>query len=224
MRGPFEASHDRMSTIVKATVPAEQFALAETFDEVPAVEIDAVRLVTHGTEGVVPLLWAAKVDTGRVAAALEADDTTADVTLVSGRNHDSLFRMRWTAQVRFVTHVLVEEEGAIVSAHGRSDEWTFRVLFPERDAVASTYNTCLANDVDVDIERISHLDSPSSGGFHLTDEQLTTVRAALDSGYYAVPRETTLEELATQLDVSHQALSERLRRGHRTLIENVLRP
>ncbi|MFC7142999.1 helix-turn-helix domain-containing protein [Halosimplex aquaticum] len=62
------------------------------------------------------------------------------------------------------------------------------------------------------------------GGFHLTDEQFTTVKAALDRGYYKVPREATLEELANELDVSHQALSERLRRGHRTLIENVIGP
>lgn len=214
-----------MCTIVKASVPADQFALAETFSTVPDVEFDAVRLVTNGTERVVPLLWATNVDTETVSSAMEADDTTADVRLVSQRNHDSLFRMRWIAQVRFVTHVLVEEDAAIVSARGTSESWVFRILFPERNAVSSTYEACEEYDIDLDIERISHLDdAPSFGGFHLTDEQFTTVQSALDSGYYKVPRETTLEELAAQLDVSHQALSERLRRGHRTLIENVLRP
>lgn len=214
-----------MSTMVKATVPAEQFALSETLASVPDAEFDAVRLVANGTDRVVPLLWATNADTEAVETAMAEDETTADVRLVSRRNHDSLFRMRWTAQVRFVTHVLVEEEAAIVSARGTSDAWTFRVLFPERDGVSSTYDACQEYDIDVDIGRISHLDNaPSFGGFHLTDEQFTTVRAALDSGYYKVPRETTLEELASQLDVSHQALSERLRRGHRTLIENVLRP
>jgi predicted DNA binding protein len=52
---------------------------------------------------------------------------------------------------------------------------------------------------------------------------LETVKAAVESGYYGIPRDTTLEDLATDLNVSHQALSERLRRGHRALIESVIR-
>ncbi|WP_459190725.1 helix-turn-helix domain-containing protein [Halosimplex sp. J119] len=214
-----------MSTIVKAGLPTEQFALSETFDEIPEVEFDAVRLVTHGTDRVVPLLWVSDADSEAVTEALEADDTTDEVSLVSRRNHDSLFRMRWTARIRFVTHVLVEEEGAIVSARGTNDGWTFRVFFPEHDAVSRTYDACAEHDIDLDVTRIYNLDdAPSLGGFHLTDEQFTTVKAALDRGYYKVPREATLEELADELDVSHQALSERLRRGHRTLIENVIGP
>jgi predicted DNA binding protein len=39
-----------------------------------------------------------------------------------------------------------------------------------------------------------------------------------------VPRETTLANLAAEIEVSHQALSERLRRGHGTLVERSLRP
>ncbi|PSP50724.1 hypothetical protein BRC67_09015 [Halobacteriales archaeon QH_3_68_24] len=62
----------------------------------------------------------------------------------------------------------------------------------------------------------------SPGGVRLTDTQFATLETALESGYYRVPREQTIEELATELDVSHQALSERLRRGHRTLVETVL--
>lgn len=212
-----------MSTIVKASLPAEQFALAETFATVPDAEFDAVRLTSRGPERVVPLLWVTDVDADRAGSAMAADPSTTDVELVSRRNHDSLFRVRWTARVRFVTHILVEENGAVVSAHGADGEWTFRILFPERDDVSATYDAC--GDYDVDIEEIHPLeDALPLGDFDLTDEQFTTVRAALDTGYYEVPRETTLESLAADLGVSHQALSERLRRGHRTLIETVLAP
>lgn len=214
-----------MSTIVKASVPTEQFALAETFEAVPSAEFDALRLVTHGSDRVIPLLWATNVDPATVSEAMRDDDTTADVRLVSRRNHESLFRMRWTARIRFVTHVMVEERGAIVSARGTDDDWTFRVLFPERESVSATYEACEDYDIDLDIQRIYGLDeAPSLGGFHLTDEQFTAITVALERGYYAVPRETTLEELADRLDVSHQALSERLRRGHRALVRSVLGP
>jgi hypothetical protein len=37
-----------------------------------------------------------------------------------------------------------------------------------------------------------------------------------------VPREVTLTELADRLDISRNALSARLRRGHRNLLANTL--
>ncbi len=46
--------------------------------------------------------------------------------------------------------------------------------------------------------------------------------AALEHGYYDVPREASLTDLAERLDVSHQALSERLRRGHGNLVKHAL--
>jgi predicted DNA binding protein len=212
-----------MTTILKASVPADQFALAETFETIPDVEFDAVRLVSNGTDRVVPLLWATNADASAVYEAIENDDTTTNTRLVSRRNHDALFQMHWTTHVRFLTHVLVEERGAIVSARGTSEGWTFRILFPEREAVSTTYDACA--EYDVDVEQLTSLpESQSLGGFSLTDEQFETVEAAVSDGYYDVPRQTTLEELASDLDVSHQALSERLRRGHRTLIESVIAP
>jgi predicted DNA binding protein len=212
-----------MSAFVKASVPADQFALAETFDQVPGVEFDAVRLVTHGSDRVVPLLWATNAETDIVADALASDSTVSSVELVSERNHDSLFRVAWTARVRFLTELLVAEGGAVVSARGTNDAWSFWILFPEREAVSSTYDAC--EEYDVRIDRIQSLeDCPSLGGVHLTDAQFRTVKAALEKGYYEVPRQITLEELAVELDVSHQALSERLRRGHRTLVETIIGP
>lgn len=213
-----------MSTIVKASVPADQFALAETLARVPDVQFDAVRLVGHEPDCVVPLLWACNADVERLTRVLRADRSTEDVSLVADLEDVALYRMTWTGNASLVTSLLVDERGAIVSAGNRGDDWTFRVLFPERAAVSATYDDCAAHDVDLDIERIYDLsDSRLLGRFDLTDGQLETIRVALEKGYYEVPRGTTLEELSAELGVSHQALSERLRRGHRTLIENVFR-
>jgi len=212
-----------MSTILKASVPTEQFAMAETFETIPDVSLEAVRIVTHSSDRVVPLLWAMDSDAERVREAMAQDESTADVELVSQRANDSLFRLALTDDVRFLTEVLVEQSGAIVSAHGTSDEWTFKILFADRESVSAVYDAC--DGCDIDIRQIQSLDDATSfTGFELTDEQFTTVSAALDEGYYSVPRRMKLEDLASELDISHQALSERLRRGHRTLIETVVAP
>ncbi|MFP4530893.1 MAG: helix-turn-helix domain-containing protein [Halodesulfurarchaeum sp.] len=44
----------------------------------------------------------------------------------------------------------------------------------------------------------------------LTEKQQSAVELAIEEGYYKRPRETSLEELADQLDISQQALSQRL--------------
>ena len=210
-----------MSTILKASVPAEEFAMAETFERLPSAEFDTVRIVAQGRERVTPLLWAMNAETEQVREAMAADETTAGVRLVSQRAHDSLFQLSWTSEIRFLKEVLLEQDGAVVSAHGTSDEWMFKILFTERDTVSSVYHSC----DDIEIRQIQSLDDASSfSGFKLTDEQFTTVSAALDEGYYSVPRRMKLEDLAAELEISHQALSERLRRGHRTLIETVVAP
>lgn len=214
-----------MSTIVKAELPVDQFALAETFDRAPDATFDAVRFVTNGIEENLPLMWGTNEESASLSHVLEDDPSIESVRTLSRRNSESLFRVRWSSRVRSITDLLVAEEGAIVSAFGRADGWTFRLLFPERDAVSRTYDLCTESDIDIDILQMHDLaESPPYRGLQLTDEQFATVKTAVENGYYQVPRETTLQELSDELDVSHQALSERLRRGHRTLIGDILGP
>jgi predicted DNA binding protein len=47
----------------------------------------------------------------------------------------------------------------------------------------------------------------------LTARQRETLRLAHERGYFEIPREVTLDDLADELGVSNQAVSERLRRG-----------
>ncbi len=56
----------------------------------------------------------------------------------------------------------------------------------------------------------------------LTMTQTRTLLDALERGYYQVPRQTTLVELADMYGVSDQAVSERLRRATAKLIESSL--
>jgi hypothetical protein len=64
----------------------------------------------------------------------------------------------------------------------------------------------ITSNYDGDIDsRIEEVDLSS-----LTEKQLSAAELAIEMGYYKRPRETSLEEMAAELDISQQALSQRL--------------
>lgn len=62
----------------------------------------------------------------------------------------------------------------------------------------------------------------ASTQFGVTDPQREVLLLALERGYYTVPRNASLSDLAGDLGISSQAASERLRRGTQTLVANTL--
>lgn len=214
-----------MSTIVELTVPADQFALQQTLERVPEAEFDVVRMTASGTESVMPFIWATADDLDALHHALEDDPSTTSVEVLGELEDQSLLRMDWRAKVRVFVCILLEEDATIVEATAEHGRWYFRVLFPKRDSVSAANESCQKYDIDLQVERVNELtDSFHQGQFGLSDAQFEAIVRAYETGYYRVPRQSNLEELANQMGVSHQALSERLRRGHERLIQNGLRP
>jgi predicted DNA binding protein len=212
-----------MSTIVEATVPADQFALAETLSSVPTAELRMVRLVAHGSEFVMPFLWAGCEDTDRLHDALANDPTTEDVSVLADFDGESLFSVDWAAKVRVFVSIVAEENATILDACGRDGTWHLQIFFPDHELVSATHEFCDEFGIDLEIERINRLSEASEyGHLGLTERQYETLVDAYEAGYYEVPRTVNQEELAEHFDVSHQALSERLRRAHETVITNAL--
>ena len=212
-----------MSTIVEATVPAEQFALAETLSGVPETEVRMVRLVAHGADHVMPFLWAGCEDTDRLNDALANDPSTESVDLLADFDGECLFRVEWATRVRVLVSIVVEEGATILDASGQGDTWHLQIFFPRHDRVAETDEFCEQYGIDLSLERVNRLSEAAEyGHLGLTERQYDTLVNAYEAGYYDVPRTVNQEELAEHFDVSHQALSERLRRAHETVITNAL--
>lgn len=212
-----------MGAIIEATVPAEQFALRDTFRAVPDAEFEVVRIVAHGADGVMPFVWASGASFEDVDDALRADASVAGAEALTEVDDEYLYRMEWTADIRVLMYILLEEQATVLSAHGQDRQWHLRIMLPGRDSLSSTREFCEEFGVDIDIRSIYDLSrSMRRGEFGLSEEQYAALEATLDRGFYAIPRDVTLQDLADELDISHQALSERLRRAHRTLVEQAL--
>jgi hypothetical protein len=65
-------------------------------------------------------------------------------------------------------------------------------------------------------------DEDTANDYGLSDKQRQTLLHAVERGYYEVPRETDLDVLAEEMNISHQAASERLRRAISILVEHTL--
>jgi predicted DNA binding protein len=213
-----------MATIADFELSPEEFALRQTLETVPDAQFETVCVAAHSADSVLPLVLGTAPTTGQngLVDALRADPSVANLEVLTRFNGEALFKMEWASDIAVLVDVLCERDATILAAHGTSDGWQFRGLFPVREALAATYEFCRDNGLSLDIHTIHDLTASEKRPYGLSLKQQETLTIAFDAGYYDVPRSITLSELSEETGISHQALSERLRRGHGNLIENTL--
>jgi hypothetical protein len=211
-----------MATIVRGTVPADEFALSHTLGSAPDVEFEVERIVDSGDDALMPLLWVRGDRENGVADLLDADPSVREVELLAAFDDEWLYRMEWVDRIDLVLRMLTTSEATVLDAHGRRDRWTLRVMYPDRDDLSDTHEFCRSHGLSFDVRSIRELDGEPAGRYGLTTEQFEALTTAAERGLFEVPRRTTMADLATELSVSHQALSERIRRATGALVEEAL--
>ncbi|NUE03566.1 helix-turn-helix domain-containing protein [Halorubraceae archaeon YAN] len=212
-----------MGTIVDVVISSKEFALSETFNAVPDVTFEPLRVTAHEPGRAMQFLWASSSDSERLDRALQEDNTTTVATRLSIDCKHTLYHINWSAKTQAAMNIFVESNGTLLDVQGTNNFWEFRILFPDQAAVSTAYNNWCDHNFDPSIRHIGRLSNTiRHNGMGLSECQYKVITEAFRMGYYDIPRGITLHDLATNFDVSHQALSERLRRGHHTLIETTL--
>ncbi|WP_254534591.1 helix-turn-helix domain-containing protein [Halomarina litorea] len=213
-----------MTTIAELRIPAEEFALEEAFAACPDLKIDVLQGVAHNSPGLSNLVWLEASDHEDADEALSGDDTVGEVSNLGDVDGRWLYSIEWSTPVAVAIAVLLED-ATMLGATGEKGSWSFRVLFPQRSALSIAATIFEEYDIDLRIERIYELGGTGEHGeYDLTDEQREALVAALEEGYFKIPRDATLGSIADDLGISHQALSERLRRANEILAEAALGP
>lgn len=211
-----------MSVIVDVSVPAEEFPLGSLLEVRPGVQVRLETMIPTG-EQVVPYFWVRSPDVEAVESALEAADIVEGVRVVDQVGDETLFRVGWSQDIDGLFDSVRESDAVVLEGTGLGDSWLFQLRFPDDDRLSTFYRDVVDRDIPVEIEQIHDpVDSPQLGNFGLTEVQRETLVTALEAGYFAVPRETTLIELAERLEVSDTAISQRLRRALTSLLNDVL--
>lgn len=203
-------------------IPAEEFALHETFLDAPEARFEVQRVVAHDSGQVMPFVWATADNLEALEAALDGDDTVEDVVRLSEFDDEWLYRMQWVGRIDLVAHALLEHDATVFEAIGTHDDWHLRLFFPDREGLSSTSDFAADRSLSMNVEKVYELSQGERDHYGLTDEQHETLVAAFEDGYYEFPHGVTTEDLGERFGISAQAVADRLRRGHGNLVEETI--
>lgn len=212
-----------MSIVAEFTLPGREFVLAYAVQAVPSVDVEIERMVVDGLEQATPYFWVTGEALDEFEAALDDDLTIENVVLLDSSERERFYRANWRERVRGILYAIAEETATIMMATCDSGTWHMRMLFADQETLSDFHDYCAVYDVGLDLQRLYDPVNPDTfGRYEVTAEQEEVLCQALDAGYFAVPREISLEELADQIGISQNAASARLRRGHANLVRNTL--
>jgi predicted DNA binding protein len=211
-----------VSVIAEFSVPAESFAFPHALDALPDARVESDRLATHSREWVLPFVWVRADDQDAVETAMRDDPTVDSHQVVQETDGETLYQVVWTDDVVEFVDEVADQHGVVLSATAADDTWNLALRFVSHDVLASFQAYFRERDNPFELQRVTTPSEPRQREFGLTDEQHEALTLAVDAGYYEVPREVSTADIADDLGVSPNAVSERLRRATASLVENAL--
>lgn len=211
-----------MAAIIEFALPPDEFALETTLATLSDVDVEIERVVANSPDQITPYVWVRTDDFAAFETEVEDDPTVDGMTLFSQTDDERAYQMTWTGSIDLAVELLTEQQGTITHAEGSAEGWHLRVVFPDRAVLSQAYDAIQEAGFQADVQAIYGAEDTHHIRHGLTDKQRDTLVTAVKTGYFCVPRGTTMQELADQQELSHQALSERLRRATGQLVESTL--
>ena len=209
-----------MSTIAEFRLPAEDTALSVALEYVPTATVELEPSVSK----TLPCLWIADASRDAIESALEEDPTVESFELLVEADERLLYDVTFAPDAQSLLDELLADGGSLLEATATNGWWQIRMRFRDRDDLCRTHDRLVERGVNADLRRVTELTDDSRSHTRLTPEQQEALSAAFEHGYFEIPRQISMEELAVELGISHQALSERLRRAYETLVDAELQP
>ncbi|WP_266081252.1 helix-turn-helix domain-containing protein [Haladaptatus caseinilyticus] len=213
-----------MATIIELSLPATNFPLGRLLTAGTETHIEFERIVPVGTN-VIPLFWAWNTDLDGFEQRVRAHEQVQELVAIEEVDDRRLYLLNWNIPEDGFFEGFTAAETIIRSAYGyNSHAWEFEILFPTQEDLTTFHNHCRENDIQYTLGQLHTL---TEAGDHfldsvLTEKQRDALVLALQRGYFRTPRQITLSELAAELDISQQSLSDLIRRGNEALLEHAL--
>lgn len=211
-----------MTVIAHFRIPADSFELGRilSVETTGSVELDT--MVPVG-ERAVPFFSVS--DEVREDFEETVGNHPAVENIVEVTNYDDkrLYSLDWRVSSDAFFGRIAELDGQILNASGTTNTWAFEIRFLAHEALGDFQECCSDADIPIELGRIYNPTPPESGMWYgLTYPQRDALIRAFQGGYYSIPRGMSTQDLADDLGISDQAVTERLRRAIMTLTESTL--
>lgn len=153
-------------------------------------------------------------------AALEDEPDITEFTLISdedsGRTYHTVFE--WSSYPEEMDELLFNKT-LVERWWITSDGEYFKQQFADRDELVAYRESCQNMGINFRLKRLyeSNDDQRIPG---MSEKQRKALLAAYEAGYFDVPRQASLREVADSLDISRSAFTERLHRGLSHVLEH----
>jgi predicted DNA binding protein len=212
-----------MSIIAEFSVKSEDFALYRSLTEAPHMIVEIEQVVATLEDKVMPYFWVSSGDHAEFKEAFQNDESVTDIACIDQIDKAILYRAEWTENVESIVYAYLKLGATILQAVGRDRNWELRMRFDDRDRLSQFEDYCEENDISFELNRLQEQEQPMAiAQYNLTTKQRETLVAALNSGYYEVPQDVSMSELADEMGISQQALSKRFHAAHKNLITSTL--
>lgn len=210
-----------LATTVYVTHP--DIALVPTIRSLPDAEVGVVTDAGTDPQHDVHCFWVEAADFDAFETAVERDPTIASFSALAGSDDRRTYHIEYSDDATLVTPVVSRAGGLVLDSHSYLEGWRLELQLPDREALYELDTFADANEVRLDVLELQEAERDGFDlAFDLTEPQIEALVGAYLQGYYDEPREATLDDLATLLDISRTAVSGRLRRGSAALIEETL--
>lgn len=208
-----------MVVIIRFGVQPREFDLGRILRMEGAMTIDLETYVPSGDRSGLFFSISSESETDRTAFVdrVKRHPSVSDLETIEVFERRTLIAMDWDIRSDYLFQSIRACGGRILSVTGTVDEWEFVIRFPAYDGMERFREYCEAHGIAFTVLRIYHLresrTEASQRLFGLTDAQREALVLAVRRGYFDIPRQCSTRDLAKELGVSDQAVSERLRRG-----------
>lgn len=209
-----------MSTTAELIIEPDDFLLGGIITEFPDLSVELERVVPSKRR-IVPYLWGYGPDLTAFETALDKAPSIRNFTVLDRIDDGALYKLQWETRAERLVVGLSETNATILEAHG-TDYWRLLIRFEDTDGLSAFGRYCDENDLSYRLARVNPItDSIVQPTLGLTREQERALAVAAAQGYFEIPREATMADLAEELDISEQAVSERIRRGLTKVLDQV---
>lgn len=211
-----------MAVIAHFRVPADSFELGRILELEEGGRIELENMVPMG-EKAVPFVSVSDEVRDRFEKKVASHPSVDHIVEVTRHDGERLFSLDWNVARDVFFQGIVDLRGQLLSGTGTVETWEFEVRFLTHEKLGEFQDHCSNAHISLEVGRIYNPVRPGTGMWYgVTGPQREALMLAVQGGYYSIPRQISTQELANELGISDQAVTERLRRAIETLTRNTL--